>query len=171
MFDIGWSELVVIGIVALIAIGPKELPTALRTFGNWMGKVRRMAAEFQNQFQEAMREAEMADIKKQVDEMATAAQDFTSYDPMRDVRKEIDSLAGDPFASTTSPSPENASTGSADTPSVASASPEAAAASTPAPVSPDFTLPQASPSDPQHDLAVAAEAPQTKPSPSSGSGG
>ena len=64
MFDIGWSELVVIGVVALIAIGPKELPGVLRMVGQWMGKARRMAAEFQGQFNEAMREAEMADIKK-----------------------------------------------------------------------------------------------------------
>ena len=59
MFDIGWCELLVIGIVALIVIGPKELPGALRTLGQWMGKIRRMAAEFQGQFQEAMREAEI----------------------------------------------------------------------------------------------------------------
>jgi sec-independent protein translocase protein TatB len=178
MFDIGWSELVVIGVVALIAIGPKELPGALRTFGQWMGKVRRMAAEFQGQFQEAMREAEMADIKKQVDEMTTAAQDFTSYDPMTEVRKEINSLTGDPLGASTPPasadtpptSPDTASTSSA-----AAASPEAAAPSTPAPVSSDFSVPQPSPSDPQSDLAVAAEAPQPKdkatPTPSSGSGG
>ncbi len=68
MFDIGWGELVVIGIVALIAIGPKELPTVLRTLGQFMGKVRRMAAEFQGQFQEAMREAEMADLKKHAED-------------------------------------------------------------------------------------------------------
>ena len=49
MFDIGWGELVVIGIVALIAIGPKELPTVLRTLGQFMGKVRRMANGFQGQ--------------------------------------------------------------------------------------------------------------------------
>ena len=70
MFDIGWSELLLIGVVALIAIGPKELPGALRTLGQWMAKVRRMASEFQSQFQEAMREAELADLKKEVDEMA-----------------------------------------------------------------------------------------------------
>ena len=64
MFDIGWSELVVIAVVALIAIGPKELPGVLRTVGQYMGKIRRMASEFQGQFQEAMREAEMADLKK-----------------------------------------------------------------------------------------------------------
>ena len=69
MFDIGWSELVLIGVVALVAIGPKELPGVLRMVGQWMGKARKMAAEFQGQFQEAMREAEMADLKKSVDEM------------------------------------------------------------------------------------------------------
>jgi sec-independent protein translocase protein TatB len=63
MFDIGWSELVIIGIVALIAIGPKELPGALRAAGQWIGKIRRMASEFHGQFQEAMREAEFADLK------------------------------------------------------------------------------------------------------------
>ena len=68
MFELGWGELVVIGIVALIAIGPKELPTVLRTLGQWMGKIRRMAAEFQGQFQEALREAELTDLKKQADD-------------------------------------------------------------------------------------------------------
>ena len=43
MFDIGWSELILIGVVALIAIGPKELPGVLRSLGHWMGKIRRMA--------------------------------------------------------------------------------------------------------------------------------
>src|ERR1700757_719827 len=52
MFDIGWSEFVVIAVVALIAIGPKELPGVLRMVGQWMGKARRMASEFQGQFQE-----------------------------------------------------------------------------------------------------------------------
>ena len=68
MFDIGWGEFLLIGIVALIVIGPKELPGVLRTLGQWMTKLRRMASEFQGQFQEAMREAEMADLKKQVDD-------------------------------------------------------------------------------------------------------
>ena len=65
MFEIGWSELLLIAVVALIAIGPKELPTVLRTLGQWMSKLRRMASEFQSQFQEVMREAEMVDLKKQ----------------------------------------------------------------------------------------------------------
>jgi sec-independent protein translocase protein TatB len=78
MFDIGWSELVVIAVVALIAIGPKELPGVLRMVGQWMGKARKMAAEFQGQFQEAMREAEMADLKKSFDEVKEAATGFTT---------------------------------------------------------------------------------------------
>src|SRR3954470_670203 len=78
MFDIGWSELLVIAVVALIAIGPKELPGVLRMVGQWMGKARKMASEFQGQFQEAMREAEMADLKKSFDEVKEAATGFTS---------------------------------------------------------------------------------------------
>jgi sec-independent protein translocase protein TatB len=90
MFDIGWGELLLIGIVALIAIGPKELPGALRTLGQWMAKLRRMASEFQNQFQEAMREAEMADLKKQVDDLTSQAQSYANFDPIGDVRKELE---------------------------------------------------------------------------------
>jgi sec-independent protein translocase protein TatB len=77
MFDIGWSELLVIAVVALIVIGPKELPTVLRTVGQWTTKIRRMAAEFQSQFQEALREAEMADLKKHADDLNKAAQSLT----------------------------------------------------------------------------------------------
>jgi sec-independent protein translocase protein TatB len=90
MFDIGWGELVVIGIVALIAIGPKELPTVLRTLGQYMAKVRRMASEFQGQFQEAMREAEMADLKKQAEELKSSVSDLTNFDPMASTQKEIE---------------------------------------------------------------------------------
>ncbi|MDI1347350.1 MAG: Sec-independent protein translocase protein TatB, partial [Pseudolabrys sp.] len=60
MFNLGWGEILLIGIVALIAIGPKELPGVLRTVGQMIGKVRRMANEFQGQFQEALREADIA---------------------------------------------------------------------------------------------------------------
>jgi sec-independent protein translocase protein TatB len=87
MFDISWSEFLLIGVVALIVIGPKELPGVLRTLGQYTRKVRGMAADFQNQFQEAMREAEMADLKKQVDDIA---QDVKSFDPLKDVRSDLE---------------------------------------------------------------------------------
>ena len=92
MFDISWTEFLLIGIVALIVIGPKELPTVMRTMGQWTRKVRSMAADFQNQFHEAMREAEMADLKKQVDDIA---QDIKDYDPLKDVRSDVEAIGKD----------------------------------------------------------------------------
>jgi len=91
MFDVSWGKLVIIGVVALIVIGPKELPTVLRTIGQWLGKIRRMAGEFQGQFQDAMREAEMADLKKQFDDTTSAlnsALDPTSV--VSDMQKMVD---------------------------------------------------------------------------------
>jgi sec-independent protein translocase protein TatB len=111
MFEIGWGELLIIGIVALIAIGPKELPGVLRTLGQWMSKLRRMASEFQSQFHEAMREAELADLKKQVDDMTSQAQSYANFDPVSEVRQELEStqqqiesaMIEKPAAETTSP--------------------------------------------------------------------
>jgi sec-independent protein translocase protein TatB len=82
MFDIAWGEFILIAVVALIVIGPKELPAVLRTIGQWTVKIRRMAAEFQGQFQEALREAEMADLRKEVDSLNEQAKNFTSFDPV-----------------------------------------------------------------------------------------
>jgi sec-independent protein translocase protein TatB len=112
MFDIGWSEFVLIAVVALIAIGPKELPGVLRTVGQWMGKARKMAAEFQGQFQEAMREAEMADLKKSFDEVKEAASGFTSGNIMTSLQKDvseslrIDDIDKPPAAATEMPAIE-----------------------------------------------------------------
>jgi sec-independent protein translocase protein TatB len=92
MFDISWTEFLLIGVVALVVIGPKELPAVMRTMGQWTRKVRGMATEFQNQFQEAMREAEMADLKKQVDDMA---RDVKDIDPLKGVRDDIESVGKD----------------------------------------------------------------------------
>jgi sec-independent protein translocase protein TatB len=89
MFDIGWSELVVIAVVALIAIGPKELPGVLRMVGQWMGKARKMASEFQGQFQEAMREAEMADLKKSFDEVKDVATGLSPANVMTSLQKDV----------------------------------------------------------------------------------
>ena len=92
MFDISWTEFLLIGIVALIVIGPKELPAVMRSLGQWTRKIRSMAADFQNQFHEAMREAEMADLKKQVDDVAS---DIKSYDPLKDVRADVEGIGKD----------------------------------------------------------------------------
>jgi sec-independent protein translocase protein TatB len=92
MFDISWTEFLLIGIVALVFIGPKELPGVMRTLGQYTRKIRSMAAEFQGQFQEAMREAEMADLKKQVDDVA---HDIKSYDPLKSAREDVENIGKD----------------------------------------------------------------------------
>ena len=94
MFDISWGKLVIIGVVALLVIGPKELPAVLRQLGQWMTKIRRMAAEFQGQFNEAMREAEMADLKKTFDETTSSvnsALDTSSF------KSDMEKLIQDPM--------------------------------------------------------------------------
>jgi sec-independent protein translocase protein TatB len=93
MFDLSWGELLIIGMVALIAIGPKELPGVLRGIGHWMGKVRRMASDFQDQFREAMREAEVADLKKQFDEASAKATSAFS-NPLETAHKEVEAALG-----------------------------------------------------------------------------
>ena len=131
MFDIGWGELVVIGVVALIAIGPKELPGVLRATGQWMGKVRRMANEFQDQFREAMREAEMDDLKKKVDEMTSTAGDFTNFDPLGLVRKDIETAIGEAPTLDSKPAEAPAEPGVSEAPPVPQLAPQPA--SEPAP--------------------------------------
>ena len=83
MFDIGWSELLVIAVVAIIVVGPKDLPRLMRTFGQYAGKLRRMAADFQSQFEDAMREAE-------VEEVRTAMESVRDATPAVDLRAPID---------------------------------------------------------------------------------
>ncbi|HET7716348.1 MAG TPA: Sec-independent protein translocase protein TatB [Bauldia sp.] len=82
MFDIGWTELLVIAVVAIVVIGPKDLPRAMRTVGQWTTKVKRMAGDFQRQFNEAVREAELEDVKKEVTKLG-------KIDPMADIRKSL----------------------------------------------------------------------------------
>ncbi|HTO32635.1 MAG TPA: Sec-independent protein translocase protein TatB [Pararhizobium sp.] len=64
MLDVGWTELVVIAIVLIIVVGPKDLPPMLRTFGKMMTKMRGMAGDFRQQFDEALKEADLDDVRK-----------------------------------------------------------------------------------------------------------
>lgn len=93
MFDLEPGKLIVIAIVALIAIPSKDLPRVLRSLGQFSGKMRRMAAEFQGQFMEAMREAELDDLRKEVGEMRDAVKESVkldgAFDPMAEARKQI----------------------------------------------------------------------------------
>jgi sec-independent protein translocase protein TatB len=107
-----------------------------------------MASEFQNQFHEAMREAELADLKKEVDEMATKAQSYAHFDPLDDVRRDLEKAAGPPpdldtLTDTASSPPPSASTPPAATPPAsAPAATETPPAAAPAePAAPQSTAP------------------------------
>jgi len=145
MFDFSWGEIMLIGVVALIVIGPKELPGVLRTIGQWVGKARRMAAEFQGQFHEAMREAEMADLKKHVDELSDTARGLNQqFDPLRDV-------GVSPASSAANPSPTPLSTSSSSPPEAA---PQAQSVDNPVtPVDATIPVPDATPSLTEGDFA------------------
>lgn len=85
-FGIGYTEILVIALVAIIVIGPKDLPKVLRAFGRTMQKVRGMAREFQGHLDQAMREAGVDDIKKEISNLKT-------MNPVEDVKKEINSIS------------------------------------------------------------------------------
>lgn len=82
MLDIGWGEMLVIAIVIIVVVGPKELPGMLRTFGKTTSKLRVMANDFRKQFDEALKEAELDDLKK-------VADDVRALNPKNEIRKAL----------------------------------------------------------------------------------
>jgi sec-independent protein translocase protein TatB len=82
MFEVGWSELLVIAVVMIVVVGPKDLPNMLRTFGRTAAKLRAMAGDFQKQFNDALKEAELDDVKSSIDSLR-------GLNPMNEVRKQL----------------------------------------------------------------------------------
>ena len=118
MFDIGWSELLIIGVVAVVVIGPKDLPKVMRAIGIYAGKARALARDFQGQWDEVMRQAELEEMKKQVEKIAS--------EPQKEIEKAIE-----PFANL-DPKIDITGLGPTPTPTPASEVAEAAPAATPA---------------------------------------
>ncbi|MDP1964843.1 MAG: Sec-independent protein translocase protein TatB [Reyranella sp.] len=87
MFGIDSPELLVIAIVALVVIGPKELPNLLRSWGKWMAKMRGMASEFRGHVDEMVRQSDLDDVKKQFD--AVPGLDLQSLDPTKQIKSMI----------------------------------------------------------------------------------
>ncbi len=79
MFDLGWSELLLIAVVAIVVVGPRDLPRMMRTVGQYTSKARRMARDMQSQFNDAVREADLEDVGRQI-------QDLKSMNPGRQLR-------------------------------------------------------------------------------------
>ncbi|PYE89712.1 Sec-independent protein translocase protein TatB [Phyllobacterium leguminum] len=85
MLDVGWSEILVIAIVIIVVVGPKDLPKMLRAFGKATARMRKTADEFRRQFDEALRETELEDVKGVID-------DARRLDPRTDIRKVFDPI-------------------------------------------------------------------------------
>jgi len=124
MFDLSWSHILVVMVVAIVVIGPKDLPRVLRTVGRWTGKVKRTAREFQDYFNEALREAEFDTIQKEVEDLAKV--DMSDVDgemakTNTDIMTKLNTSTADPIPS--SPTGE------------ATENPPAAVAGDPAPAS------------------------------------
>ncbi|WP_374449265.1 Sec-independent protein translocase protein TatB [Stella sp.] len=111
MFDIGWSELAVIAVVALVVIGPKDLPKVLRTVGQWVARARAVARDFQTSVDEMAREADLQDVKKHIDDLRNtnvSALIEKHVDPKGDLREAFEppkELSHDPFAADPAPAP------------------------------------------------------------------
>lgn len=82
MLEVGWTEMLVIAIVMIVVVGPKDLPKMLRTFGRTTAKLRAMAGDFQKQFNDALQEAELDDVKKSVDTLR-------GLNPVAEIRKQL----------------------------------------------------------------------------------
>ncbi|QPH54376.1 Sec-independent protein translocase protein TatB [Pontivivens ytuae] len=85
MFDIGFYEMVIVGVVALIVVGPKDLPKMFRTVGQYVGKARGMARQFQNAMNDAARQSELQDVKKAMDGVSQGVKAAT--DPLGQATK------------------------------------------------------------------------------------
>lgn len=85
MFDIGWPELLVVAIVLVVVVGPKDLPRMLRTFGKTTSKLRSMAGDFRRQFDDALKEAELDDVKSMVG-------DVRKLDPTSEIKKQLNPM-------------------------------------------------------------------------------
>ncbi|MEL7542454.1 MAG: Sec-independent protein translocase protein TatB [Pseudomonadota bacterium] len=88
MFDLGWSEMLIIAVVAIIVVGPKDLPRMLRTIGKFVGQAKRMASEFTSQFNDAVRDSELDDLRKDLNEV-------TKVDPLEDLRRTMNHDLGE----------------------------------------------------------------------------
>jgi sec-independent protein translocase protein TatB len=134
MFDLDISKMIIVGIVALAVIPPKDLPRVMRTVGQTIGKMRRMATEFQGQFMEAMREvereADLDSVKKEFQAISDQAKIDTSFDPVgmmrEDMTKAVSTSTGAPEVAASHPA-----TPEINKPEIALTGPEPAAAAAP----------------------------------------
>jgi sec-independent protein translocase protein TatB len=132
MLDLGWSEILVIGVVALIVVGPKDLPKMLRTLGQYAGRAKSIAREFQRSMDDAARQAdidELKEVKKGLDDMRDA-----QYKMQRDMSQSFLDGPSKPAAKKTETKPDEAK--AEPTKVDAASAPSVEPATKPAPKSP-----------------------------------
>lgn len=92
MFDLGWTEFIVVAVVAILVVGPKELPGMLRTIGKTIGNMRRMAGDFQRQMNDALKEADLDGIKTGIDSVNSinpVSQLKSSLNPVKQAAEDV----------------------------------------------------------------------------------
>jgi sec-independent protein translocase protein TatB len=158
MFDFAWSEIALIGVVALVLIGPKDLPVAIKAVSDMVKKLRRMAGEFQSQVDEMVKDTSLAEVRQQINEIR-------NLDIRGEITKAVDAdgsirsaLNEDPFRNAATYVPP-AGSHSIEAPPDADAPPDPARAlDSPAFAAPAFVPPGIAPS-------VAVDAPPAPPPP------
>lgn len=90
MFDLAWSEIALIGVVALVVIGPKDLPEAIRGVARGIGKLRRMAGEFQAQADDLVREAKLDDVRNSLNEVRNTVAGIRNFNIRDEIEKTVD---------------------------------------------------------------------------------
>lgn len=167
MFDIGWSELLLIGVVALVVIGPKDLPKALATAGKWMARARAMAREFQNNVDDMIRQSELEELRKQVQQ----ARSFNIQDELEKsinppVAEPAKPLAVEDFTTPAGSDPAVTTPAEAAAPSTTPAAPPVPPAAAPAPVTPAPVAPVVDqPVDAPHSPVAGSSTPAAPVSP------
>jgi len=156
MFDIGWSELLVIAVVLIVVVGPKDLPPMIRAFGKTMAGLRKMAGDFRTQFDEALKEADMDDVRQTISDVRNLNPTNSLRDAMNPLRQLGNEIKSD-LQKATSPSD-----GLSSTAAPATSEPVAPLVNVP---EPDMKLPDSPPvvaaaSAPVAAAAVAAEKPK-----------
>jgi sec-independent protein translocase protein TatB len=124
VFDIGWQELLVIGLVAIVVVGPKDLPRVLRAVTLGIRKIRGMARDFQDGIDELAREADLQELRKEIEQTSTAdlEKEFESIaDPAREVEQSVREISGsinkpDDAAAAPTPAPQPVAKPASETP-------------------------------------------------------
>lgn len=157
MLDIGWSELLVIAVVLIVVVGPKDLPPMIRAFGKTMAGLRKMAGDFRSQFDEALKEADMDDVRQTISDVRNLNPTNSLRDAMNPLRQLGNEIRSDLQGATTPPS-SPATSAPADLSAVSLSEPEMKL-----PDGPPVIATEASTANPTPATGPATAAPATVP--------